>query len=43
MATTDSNHRSRLDRFLGVFADVHTGEGVTALLLALNVFLILMA
>src|SRR4051794_14619780 len=34
---------SRLDRLLGVFADVHAGEGVTALLLSLNVFLILMA
>jgi len=28
---------------LGVFADVHGGEGVTALLLSLNIFLILMA
>ena len=35
--------RSLLDRMLGVFADVHAGEGGTALLLALNVFLILMA
>jgi AAA family ATP:ADP antiporter len=43
MATPDSNHRSSLDRFLGIFADVHSGEGLTALLLALNVFLILMA
>jgi ATP:ADP antiporter, AAA family len=43
MAKSESNHRSSLDRFLGVFADVHAGEGVTALLLALNVFLILMA
>jgi AAA family ATP:ADP antiporter len=43
MAKSDSNHRSSLDRFLGIFADVHAGEGVTALLLALNVFLILMA
>jgi AAA family ATP:ADP antiporter len=43
MAKPDSNHRSSLDRFLGIFADVHGGEGVTALLLALNVFLILMA
>jgi ATP:ADP antiporter, AAA family len=34
---------SRLDRMLGLFADVHAGEGGTALLLALNVFLILMA
>ena len=43
MATPESNHRSSLDRFLGIFADVHSGEGLTALLLALNVFLILMA
>ena len=43
MATPDSNNRSSLDRFLGIFADVHSGEGLTALLLALNVFLILMA
>ncbi len=35
--------RSRLDRMLGVFADVQAGEGVTALLLSLNIFLILMA
>lgn len=28
---------------LGVFADVHGGEGVTSLLLSLNIFLILMA
>src|SRR3954470_8091229 len=34
---------SRLDRLLGLFADVHAGEGGTALLLSLNVFLILMA
>jgi ATP:ADP antiporter, AAA family len=34
---------TRLDRFLHVFTDVHPGEGRTALLLALNVFLILMA
>jgi AAA family ATP:ADP antiporter len=32
-----------LDRALRPFADVRNGEGVTALLLALNVFLILMA
>ena len=43
MATPDANHRSALDRFLGIFADVHSGEGLTALLLALNVFLIMMA
>ena len=34
---------SWLDRGLRVFADVRNGEGFTALLLALNVFLILMA
>jgi AAA family ATP:ADP antiporter len=33
----------RIDRFLRIFTDVHPGEGVTALLLALNVFLILEA
>ena len=43
MAAPDSNHRSPLDRFLGIFTDVRAGEGLTALLLALNVFLILMA
>ena len=32
---------SRIDRSLRVFADVRAGEGVTALLLALNVFLLL--
>jgi len=35
--------RSPLDRILGLFADVHAGEGVTALLLLLNVFLLLAA
>jgi ATP/ADP translocase len=40
---TSPSTRSRLDRMLGVFADVHGGEGVTALLLSLNIFLILMA
>jgi AAA family ATP:ADP antiporter len=41
--TTNSAERSRLERLLGAFADVHAGEGTTAVLLALNVFLILMA
>ena len=36
-------NRSRLDRALGAFADVRPGEGRTAVLLATNVFLILMA
>jgi AAA family ATP:ADP antiporter len=35
--------KPRLEKFLNTFADVHAGEGQTALLLALNVFLILMA
>src|SRR5262245_639819 len=43
MAPTDPDRRSRLDRMLGAFADVHAGEGLTALLLAANVCLILMA
>jgi AAA family ATP:ADP antiporter len=41
--TSASPTASRLERFLNIFADVHPGEGATALLLALNVFLILMA
>jgi AAA family ATP:ADP antiporter len=41
--TTRTADRTRLERFLGIFTDVHAGEGVTSLLLALNVFLILMA
>ncbi len=40
---TQPSARSPLDRLLGVFADVHAGEGGTSLLLALNVFLILTA
>ena len=43
MATTDTRPRSALDRFLGIFAVVHSGEGLTAILLAVNVFLILTA
>ncbi len=39
---TDSQDSS-LDRFLRLFTDVRAGEGTMALLLALNVFLILMA
>ena len=35
--------RSGLERLLGAFTDVRAGEGLTAILLALNVFLILMA
>ena len=43
MKTLDSDGRTRLERVLGAFTEVHAGEGRTALLLALNVFLILMA
>ncbi|HEY2775206.1 MAG TPA: Npt1/Npt2 family nucleotide transporter [Candidatus Binatia bacterium] len=43
MATADSRPPNGFDRFLRIFADVRTGEGGTALLLGLNVFLILMA
>jgi len=35
--------RSPLERFLSLFADVRPGEGVTVVLLALNVFLLLLA
>ena len=31
---TDTPQPSPLDRFLGVFTDVHAGEGLTAVLLA---------
>jgi AAA family ATP:ADP antiporter len=34
-------HRGVLDRVLGIFADVKNGEGVTAILLMLNIFLLL--
>src|SRR4029450_11879422 len=41
--TAKSSERSGLERVLGLFTDVHPGEGTTALLLSLNIFLILMA
>jgi ATP:ADP antiporter, AAA family len=41
--TANASSRSGLERFLGLFTDVHAGEGATALLLSLNIFLILMA
>ena len=37
----ETEHRGPMDRFLGLFADVRAGEGTTALLLMLNIFLIL--
>jgi ATP:ADP antiporter, AAA family len=43
--TTDSaialEKRTPLDRFLRLFADVHAGEGLTAILLTINLFLLL--
>jgi AAA family ATP:ADP antiporter len=39
----DQSKGSRLDRFMRLFTDVRAGEGAQALLLAFNVFLILMA
>ena len=35
--------KSLLDRFLGIFAEVHAGEGRLSLLMTLNIFLILTA
>jgi AAA family ATP:ADP antiporter len=43
MSSGTSIEAGRLDRFLRLFADVRQGEGVTALLLALNIFLLLTA
>jgi hypothetical protein len=43
IVTAHASTRSGLERFLGLFTDVHAGEGATALLLSLNIFLILMA
>jgi ATP:ADP antiporter, AAA family len=41
--TDDKSERGILERALGLFAEVHTGEAVTALLLTFNVFAILVA
>jgi len=43
MTQREGDRRSRLERLLGLCADVRPGEGLTALLLAANVFLLLMA
>ena len=43
MATTENRRASALDRSLRLFGDVRAGEGATALLMCLNVFLLLMA
>lgn len=39
----ESANKSILDRFLGIFAEVHAGEGYLSLLMTVNVFLILTA
>jgi AAA family ATP:ADP antiporter len=41
--TPPEGPKGPLDRFLGIFAEVHGGEGLTALLLMLNIFLLLAA
>src|SRR5690349_3965301 len=41
--TPPEGPKGLLDRFLGIFADVRGGEGPTALLLMLNIFLLLAA
>jgi AAA family ATP:ADP antiporter len=43
MTRSDPDTRTRFERWLGAFTAVRPGEGPTALLLAANVFLILMA
>jgi AAA family ATP:ADP antiporter len=40
-AARGRGHRGVLDRILGLFADVQNGEGVTAILLMLNIFFLL--
>ena len=40
---TEQPHPRGLEKFLNLFTEVRPGEATTALLLALNVFLILMA
>jgi AAA family ATP:ADP antiporter len=43
MSTEAADGRSRFERWLGAFTEVHSGEGRTALLFAANIFLVLMA
>lgn len=38
---SDAQHKTPIDRLLGLAADVHAGEGLTALLLSFNGFLLL--
>jgi AAA family ATP:ADP antiporter len=42
-ATNDVDRRSGLERLLGIFTEVRAGEGITALLLTGNIFLLLTA
>src|SRR6185503_15680788 len=42
-AAPSKGSKGLLDRVLGVFTDVRGGEGITALLLMLNIFLLLAA
>src|SRR6187431_2963677 len=42
-AAPTAARRSPLDRVLGIVTEVHAGEGVTAVLLGLALFLLLMA
>jgi ATP:ADP antiporter, AAA family len=41
VVATVPTQRNSFERFLGIFTDVHAGEGLSAVLLTLNVFLIL--
>src|SRR5262245_19912166 len=41
LSASPETRKSSLDRILGVFTEVHAGEGVTALLLMLNIFFLL--
>ena len=43
MASNAEDQRSGLEFFLGIFTDVRSGEGVSAVLLTLNVFMLLTA
>jgi ATP:ADP antiporter, AAA family len=40
-SSTTQAERSALERILGIFAEVRAGEGVTALIMTLNIFLLL--
>ena len=42
-ASTENKNKRPIDRFLNLFTEVHRGEAATVLLMALNIFLILLA